>query len=371
MGERYCVAVVLAAPQGRICAHFVHYEHLGHQPSPGAARWMLCRRTGGRSPRNWPIQSAGCWHPGSRPSAGWCDRTCSTCPIPSRRTTCWPVHLCVDCSPASVRTVASATTRLRNGPARSGASSRWSSSVCRPANHAPSPQRRHAVGWVTSPDRHAGAGLVAGRERRHAAHEGLIIGVCARLGLAAEPTSELMARQLVEWQWPDGGWNCDPRPAARHSSFHESIWPAWGLSEYVRATGDGDSRRAALRTAELVLSRRVFRSRRTGDVVHPSWVSLHYRPIGTTTCRQRYWSSAGWACSVTRAARTHWWRRHRHRSRRLGPGWAQRDDHAERVAGAPGGRPVRPTTPELTSLPAPGANAWQSARPRHRTRGLR
>ena len=79
---------------------------------------------------------------------------------------------------------------------------------------------RHAVGWVTSPDRHAGAGLVAGRERRHAAHEGLIIGVCARLGLAAEPTSELMARQLVEWQWPDGGWNCDPRPAARHSSFH-------------------------------------------------------------------------------------------------------------------------------------------------------
>ena len=137
---------------------------------------------------------------------------------------------------------------------------------------------RHAVGWVTSPDRHAGAGMVAGRERRHAAHEGLMVGVCVRLGLAAEPTSALMARQLVEWQWPDGGWNCDPRPAARHSSFHESIWPAWGLWEYARATGDGESRRAALRTAELVLSRRVFRSRRTGDIVHPSWASLHYPP---------------------------------------------------------------------------------------------
>src|SRR5918995_1585229 len=46
------------------------------------------------------------------------------------------------------------------------------------------------------------------------------------------------------------------------------------------------------------------------------------------------------------------WRRHRRRSRRLGPGRAERDDHAERLAGVARGRPVRPATPELTGLPA-------------------
>jgi hypothetical protein len=98
------------------------------------------------------------------------------------------------------------------------------------------------------------------------------------LGLAAEPVAADLAQRLAELQWPDGGWNCDPRPDARHSSFHESIWPAWGLWEYAQETGDSLARQTAQRTADLVLSRRLLRSARTGDVIHPSWVTLHYPP---------------------------------------------------------------------------------------------
>ena len=36
-----------------------------------------------------------------------------------------------------------------------------------------------------------------------------------------------VAGSLIAWQWPDGGWNCDPAAAGRRSSFHESLAPAW------------------------------------------------------------------------------------------------------------------------------------------------
>ena len=61
----------------------------------------------------------------------------------------------------------------------------------------------------------------------------------------------VLARSLVEWQWPDGGWNCDPRASGRRSSFHESLAPAWGLHEYWLATGAEWARDASRRAAEL------------------------------------------------------------------------------------------------------------------------
>jgi hypothetical protein len=74
-----------------------------------------------------------------------------------------------------------------------------------------------------------------------------------------------IARDLVAWQWPDGGWNCDIRPEAARSSFHESLKTMWGLYEYAEATGDRDAGDAAVRTAEFFLRHRLFRSERTGE----------------------------------------------------------------------------------------------------------
>jgi hypothetical protein len=82
----------------------------------------------------------------------------------------------------------------------------------------------------------------------------------------------------VEWQWPDGGWNCDRRETAHRSSFHESVTPALGLAAYAGRTGDADALAAALRTAELLLEHRLFRAHGDGDgePIHPSWTKLHY-----------------------------------------------------------------------------------------------
>ena len=37
-----------------------------------------------------------------------------------------------------------------------------------------------------------------------------------------------LALRLAEWQWPDGGWNCDKRPEVVISSFMETLIPRFG-----------------------------------------------------------------------------------------------------------------------------------------------
>jgi hypothetical protein len=86
-----------------------------------------------------------------------------------------------------------------------------------------------------------------------------------------------LAEALITWQWPDGGWNCDPAATSR-SSFHESLAPAWGLHEYWQATGDTAAKDAASRAAELFLAHRLFRTLATGQVIHRAWLAPHYPP---------------------------------------------------------------------------------------------
>jgi hypothetical protein len=84
-----------------------------------------------------------------------------------------------------------------------------------------------------------------------------------------------LAGSLIEWQWPDGGWNCDKIPEATHSSFYESLAPLWGLQHYHRETGDTEAKRAADRAAEFFLIHRLFRSHRNGGIIDREWLKLH------------------------------------------------------------------------------------------------
>jgi hypothetical protein len=105
---------------------------------------------------------------------------------------------------------------------------------------------------------------INGRYRRCASQEGNAVAVCSWLGLAEDPRVVKLAESLAEWQWPDGGWNCDRRPEAKHSSFNESLSTMWGLTEYSKATGDKDALKTAEKAAEFFLKHRLFRSCRTG-----------------------------------------------------------------------------------------------------------
>jgi hypothetical protein len=132
------------------------------------------------------------------------------------------------------------------------------------------------LAWLNGRSHRERIQRIDGRTRRCASQEGNALAVCSRLGLAADPRVQFLAESLIEWQWPDGGWNCDKNPDAQHSSFYESLAPFWGLIEYYHATGDQACWEAAQRTEQFFLSHHLFRSDRTGKIINDEWLNLHY-----------------------------------------------------------------------------------------------
>jgi hypothetical protein len=137
------------------------------------------------------------------------------------------------------------------------------------------PLRDQVYDWLLSEEHQKGIRQIKGLTRRCASQEGNAIYSTLILGIADKRTDEL-ARRLVEWQWPDGGWNCDKRPQAKNSSYIETITPLRGLALHAKITGNRDSRKAAERAAELLLKRHLFKRQSDGGVMKESFVQLKY-----------------------------------------------------------------------------------------------
>lgn len=130
--------------------------------------------------------------------------------------------------------------------------------------------------WLTSPANRAPVRRVKGLPLSDASIQGNAVAACTRLGLADDPRVRLLAERILEWQWPDGGWNCDAHASGRRSSFHETLCTIWGLHEFASATGDTRAAAGARRGAELLLEHRLFRRHGTAEPIHGSWIKLHY-----------------------------------------------------------------------------------------------
>ncbi|MDQ3879903.1 MAG: hypothetical protein M3295_02325, partial [Chloroflexota bacterium] len=133
------------------------------------------------------------------------------------------------------------------------------------------------LAWLLGPHR-TYPRMVGGLPRSEGSQEGNALAVCVRLGMAADAGVHRLADSLMAWQWPDGGWNCDPRASGRRSSFNETLPPMWGLHEFAVATGDRDAAAAAYRAAELLLDHRIFRALKTGEPINRNAIQLHYPP---------------------------------------------------------------------------------------------
>jgi hypothetical protein len=102
---------------------------------------------------------------------------------------------------------------------------------------------------------------------------GRILGYGAYFG---HPNKELLARLLSE-TLADGGWNCDAERGSVRSSFHSTICVLEGLLEYQLSVGADPAIQAALtRAHEYMLSRRMFRSLTTGEMLDKAWLKFSY-----------------------------------------------------------------------------------------------
>ncbi|MCJ7694038.1 MAG: hypothetical protein MUO40_01290 [Anaerolineaceae bacterium] len=137
------------------------------------------------------------------------------------------------------------------------------------------PLRDQVYEWLFS-QRHQDSILsIQGRVRRCASQEANALFSSLALGLTDERTEKL-AQNLLHWQWPDGGWNCDKKPDAYHSSFFETHTPLRALSLYSQITGAEKFRKAVENAAEVFIKRSLFRSQTTGKLISPEFLNLHY-----------------------------------------------------------------------------------------------
>jgi hypothetical protein len=89
---------------------------------------------------------------------------------------------------------------------------------------------------------------------------------------------DAVADHLVAKQMTDGGWNC--RRNATHSSVNTTISALEGLRLYERhhPTRTDASRAAQESGREFLLAHRLFRSHRTGKVIHPVFTRFAFPP---------------------------------------------------------------------------------------------
>jgi hypothetical protein len=142
------------------------------------------------------------------------------------------------------------------------------------------PMRDQAYGWLLAKEhlQFPRSLLIPGQEerfRRCACQEAYVAWATWVLGIADERT-DLLVERLKQWQWPDGGWNCDKRPEARLSSFHESFMPLRVLALHAQRSGDATSRGAADRAAEIFLKRLLFRRVEDGSIIDKDFLRLTY-----------------------------------------------------------------------------------------------
>jgi hypothetical protein len=137
------------------------------------------------------------------------------------------------------------------------------------------------LAWIANPRHLEAIPRLDGLYRADASIEGNALYAASRFGHAAGERARRLVDKLLEWQWPDGGWNCDRRSSGYRSSFHESWATAIGLAAFrdaavARDRLGSDADAAARRTAELLLEHRLFRTLDGQRQIHSSMAAVHW-----------------------------------------------------------------------------------------------
>jgi hypothetical protein len=108
---------------------------------------------------------------------------------------------------------------------------------------------------------------------------GMILSAASYFGLE-HPRLECIAQSLLGCQMEDGGWNCRLPRGATHGSFHTTISVLEALLDFERFSPRHAAplRKAQARGREFLLRHRLFRSHRTGEIVHPAMTRFSFPP---------------------------------------------------------------------------------------------
>ncbi len=110
-------------------------------------------------------------------------------------------------------------------------------------------------------------------------HLGFWLGLGAYF-LGEDPRLPPLGEALLSAQFDDGGWNCQMRnyPSTRHSSFHTTfnVLESLRIATARGVVSDHAFRDAETRAVEFMLTHRLYRSDRTGEVISERFTHLTY-----------------------------------------------------------------------------------------------
>ena len=131
--------------------------------------------------------------------------------------------------------------------------------------------------WLLSSKRWESKPLINGRRRFCASQDSNGLYAALSLGFFDE-RCKILADRLIQYQWSDGGWNCDCKPAASKSSYHESLIPLRALNRYLHVEKTLQLANVIDRAAELFHRRNLYKRISDGEVINKRWLLLHYPP---------------------------------------------------------------------------------------------
>lgn len=136
-------------------------------------------------------------------------------------------------------------------------------------------------------ERQLGAAADAAFHERLAACDRCIVGmdleIAAYFGIADDRVDAIVENLLVE-KMADGGWNCrrHRKPLPHHSSLHTTLNALEGLREWLETAPGHPLRGAALaaeeNALEFLLEHRLYKSDKTGRIIHPKFTQLSFPP---------------------------------------------------------------------------------------------
>jgi len=147
-----------------------------------------------------------------------------------------------------------------------------------PGDQSLAPLRDQVLDWLLNPLHVNKVPQIAGRWRRCALQEASVVYSSLKLGIADDRVTQVV-ENLLKWQWPDGGWNCDVDPGATHSSFHETWIPLLAMHTYAQASGSPRAQESAQRASEVFLRHRLFKRTTDGAVMDAKFVKIAYPPF--------------------------------------------------------------------------------------------
>ncbi len=152
--------------------------------------------------------------------------------------------------------------------------------LCAPPDH---PAIRNSIAAILDAEKRGDGGVGPGKTVKvsDVCVNGMVLNYASYFGAPEDELASVVDFLLAE-HMPDGGFNCrSNRAGARHSSMHSTLSVLKGFEGFRRAGHrhrHAEIEAAAAAAREFLLIHRLFKSDRTGRVIHPEFLRFRVPP---------------------------------------------------------------------------------------------